>query len=126
MDSGRIPGTRISNMERGQQVWASGKGQSKLSALEIAQGIKRKPKYLTRFCQNCRGFSHQTIDCWLQEKNKEHHPQAWKGKLAHEIIKPAEEAVVEEAMRISADPLPVEAGNWQGCEGNEDKEGTAD
>jgi len=70
--------------------------------------MKRKPKYLTKFCQNCRGFSHRTIDCWLQEKNKEHRPQAWKGQLA---IKAAEEAV-EEAMRR--------------CEGNGDKEGTAD
>jgi hypothetical protein len=38
------------------------KGKRKLSALEIAQGIKRTPKYLTRFCQICRGFSHRTID----------------------------------------------------------------
>jgi hypothetical protein len=38
----------------------------------------------------------------------------------------AEEAVIEEAMRISADPLPVGAGDWQGCEGNGDEEGTAD
>ncbi len=39
------------------------KGKRKLSALEIAQGNKRKPKHLTRFCQICRGFSHRTIDC---------------------------------------------------------------
>ena len=87
--------------------------------------MKRKPKYLTRFCQIYRGFSDQTIDCWLQEKNKEHCPQAWKGQLAQEIIEAAEEAAVEEAMRISADPLPVGAGDWQGCEGNGDEEGTA-
>ena len=86
------------------------KGKRKLPALEIAQGMKRKPKYLTRFCQICRGFSHQTIDCWLQEKNKEHRPKAWKGQLAQEIIKAAEEAAVEEAMRISADPLPIGPG----------------
>ena len=102
------------------------KGKRKLSALEIAQGRKRKPKYLTRFCQICRGFSHRTIDCWLQEKNKEHRPKAWKGQLAQEIIKAAEEAAVEEAMRILADPLPVGPGNWQGCEGNGDEEGTVD
>ena len=79
--------------------------------------MKRKPKYLTRFCQICRGFSHQTIDCWLQEKNKQHRPQAWKGQLAQEIIKEAaeEEAAVEEAMRILE------------CEGGGDhEEGTAD
>jgi uncharacterized phage protein gp47/JayE len=103
------------------------KGKRKLSALEIAQGMKRKPKYLTKFCQICRGFSHRTTDCWLQEKNKEHRPQAWtKGRLAQELIDAAEEAAVEEAMRISADPLPVGAGDWQGCEGNGEDEGIAD
>ena len=81
---------------------------------------------MTRFCQICWGFSHRTIDCWLQEKNKEHFPNAWKGQLAQEIIKAAEQAAVEEAMSISADPLPVGPGNWQGCEGNGDEEGTAD
>jgi hypothetical protein len=61
--------------------------------------MKRKPKYLTRFCQICRGFSHRTIDCWLQERNKKHRPQAWKGQLAQEMIEEeaVEEAVVEEA-----------------------------
>ncbi len=79
--------------------------------------MKRKPKYLTRFCQICREFSHRTIDCcWLQERNKQHRPQAWKGQLAQEMIEEeaAEEAVVEEAMRILEE-----------CEGNRDKEGTA-
>jgi hypothetical protein len=74
--------------------------------------MKRKPKYLTKFCQICRGFSHRTIDCWLQEKNKEHHPQAWKGQLAQEMIEAADEATVEKAMRILEDPLPVGAGDW--------------
>ncbi len=41
------------------------KGKRKLSALETAQGMKRKTKYLTKFCQIFRGFSHRTIDCWL-------------------------------------------------------------
>jgi hypothetical protein len=61
-------------------------------------------------------------------ENKQHHPQAWKGQLAQEVIEAAEEAAVEEAMRIFADPLPaIGAGNWQGlCEGNGDDEGTAD
>jgi hypothetical protein len=79
--------------------------------------MKRKPKYLTRFCQICRGFSHRTIDCWLQERNKQHRPQAWKGQLAQEMIEEeaAEDAVVEEAMRI------LEEG-----EGNGDEGGTAD
>ena len=34
------------------------KGKRKLSALETVQGMKRKPKYLTKCCQICRGFSH--------------------------------------------------------------------
>jgi len=37
------------------------KGKRKLSALEIAQGKTKKPEPLTRFCQICRGFSHQTV-----------------------------------------------------------------
>jgi hypothetical protein len=87
--------------------------------------MKRKPKYLTRFCQICRGFSHRTIDCWLQERNKQHRPQAWKGQLAQEMIEEeaAEEAVVEEAMRILED----EEGTAHEEEGTADEEeGTAD
>ena len=62
--------------------------------------MKRKPKHMTRFCQICRGFSHRTIDCWLQEKNKEHRPQAWKGQLAQEMNEALEEAEVEVARRL--------------------------
>jgi hypothetical protein len=86
--------------------------------------MKRKPKYLTRFCQICRGFSHRTIDCWLQERNKQHRPQAWKGQLAQEMIEEeaAEDAVVEEAMRI------LEEGERNGDEGGtaDEEEGTVD
>ncbi len=102
------------------------KGKRKLLALKTSQGMKRTPKHLTRFCQICRGFSHRTIDCWFQGENKEHRPQAWKGQLAQEMNEELEEAEVEEARRILADPLPVGAGNWQGCDGNGDEEGTAD
>jgi hypothetical protein len=102
------------------------KGKRKLSALKVAQGKKKKQKYLMRFCQICRGFSHRTTDCWQQEKNKDHRPKAWKGLLAQNIFEAAEEAEVEEAMSISADPLPIGAGDCQGCEGNWEEEGTAD
>ncbi len=102
------------------------KGKRKLSALKTAQGMKRMPKHLTRFCQICRGFSHRAIDCWFQEKNKEHRPKAWKGQLAQEMNKELEEAEVEEARRISADPLPVGAGDWQGCDGNGEEKGMVD
>jgi hypothetical protein len=98
------------------------KGKRRLSTLEIAQGNKRKPKQLTRFCQICRGFSHRTTDCWRQEKNKEHRPKSWKWKDKHAANL---EVAVEESMRVSADTLPVEPGDWQGCKGNRD-EGTAD
>ena len=40
--------------------------------------------------------------------------------------KALKEAEVKEARRILADPLLVGAGNWQGCDGNGDKEGTVD
>ena len=62
---------------------------------------------------------------WFQEKNKEHRPKAWKGlPLAWDIFKAAEqdifdaaeEAEVEEAMSLSANPLPIGAGDYQGCE----------
>jgi len=40
--------------------------------------------------------------------------------------KALKEAEVEEARRISADTLPVGAGDCQGCDGNRDEEGMAD
>jgi hypothetical protein len=90
------------------------KGKRKLSALEIAQGKKKKPKPLTRFCQICRGFSHQTIDCWHQEKNRHHRPKTWT----------MEQAAIEDAMIKSADPLPIWAGQqWQGSVDVDDEEG---
>ena len=76
------------------------KGKRKLSSLEIAQGKKKKKKPLTRFCQICRGFSHQTIDCWYQEKNWHHRPKTWM----------MEQAAIEDTMIKSADPLPIWAG----------------
>ena len=93
---------------------AKGTRKRKLSALEIVQGKNmKKPKPLTRFCQICRGFSHRTINCWHQEKIKEHCTKACK----------ADQAAIEEAMMISADPLPIWPGHWQGCEGNWGEEG---
>ena len=90
------------------------KGKRKLSGLEIAQGKKKKPRPLTRFCQICRGFSHQTIDCWYQEKNKHHRPMTWT----------MEQAMIEDAMIQSADPLPIWAGQqWQGSVDVDDEEG---
>ncbi len=97
------------------------KGKRKLSALKTAQGMKRTPKHLTRFCQICRGFSHRAINCWFQEKNKEYRPKAWKGQLAQEMHEELEEAEVEEARRISADPLPVGGAIGRGVMGTRRK-----
>ena len=83
------------------------KGKRKLSALEKSQGKKKKPKPLTRFCQICRGFSHRTIDCWHQEK--------WM----------TERAAIEEAIFISADPVPIWPGfQTQGSKEDVDEEGS--
>ena len=45
----------------------------------------------------------------------------WKDKHATNL-----EVAVEEAMRVSADPLLIGPGDWQGCEGNGPDKGTAD
>jgi hypothetical protein len=93
------------------------KGKRKLSAVEIAQGKKKKPKPLTRFCQICRGFSHQTIDCWHQEKNRHHRSKTWT----------MEQAAIEDAMIKSADPLPIWAGQqWQGSVAVDEEGGEED
>jgi hypothetical protein len=84
------------------------KGKRKLSALEKSQGKKKKPKPLTRFCQICRGFSHQTIDCWHQERNRQHRTKEWIAKGV----------AIEEAMIISADPVPI----WPGFQMQESEE----
>ena len=101
-------------MERSKKTGHPSKGKRKLSALEIAQGKKKKPKPLTRFCQICWGFSHQTIDCWHQEKNRHHRPKTWT----------MEQAAIEDAMIKSADRLPIWAGQqWPGSVDVDDEEG---
>jgi hypothetical protein len=51
------------------------KGKPRKSALEQATGKRSKARPLTRFCQLCLQYSHRTVDCWVQEKNKEHYSQ---------------------------------------------------
>ena len=82
------------------------------SPYRLVPGKKKKPKPLTRFCQICRGFSHQTIDCWHQEKNGQHRPKA----------RTTERAAIEEAMIISADPLPIWPGQQRQRSEDVDKE----
>jgi hypothetical protein len=86
------------------------KGKRKLSALEMAQGKEKKPKPLTRFYQICRGFSHQTINCWHQERNRMHRTKEWIAKRA----------AIEEALIISADPVPILWPGFQTQESEED------
>jgi hypothetical protein len=88
------------------------KGKRKLSALEQAQGKKKKPKPLTIFCQICRGFSHQTINCWHQERNRMHRTNEWIAKRA----------AIEEALIMSADLWP--GFQTQESEDNVDEEGS--
>ena len=86
------------------------KGKRKLSALEKLQGNKKKMKLLKRFCQICREFSHRTIDCWYQERNRQHCTKEWIAKRA----------AIEEAMIISADPVPIWPGFQTTQESKED------
>jgi hypothetical protein len=86
------------------------KGKRKRSALKKAQGKKKKMKPLTRFCQICRGFSHRTIDCWHQERNRKHSTKEWIAKRA----------AIEEALIISADPVPILWPGFQTQESEED------
>jgi hypothetical protein len=51
------------------------KGKRRKSILEQAKGKRSKARPLTRFCQLCLQFGHRTVDCWVQENNKEHRPQ---------------------------------------------------
>ena len=48
------------------------KNKRRRSVLEVAKGKRTKTtRPLTRFCQLCLKFNHHTVDCWVQEKNKE-------------------------------------------------------
>ena len=40
---------------------------------------------LTRSCQLCLTFTHHTVNCWVQEKNKEYRSQNWKDTRAEEL-----------------------------------------
>jgi len=66
----------LSIVERSEQSWLSAKKQMQEIRVGSSQGGKRTKttKPLTRFCQLCLKFSHRTVDCWVQEKNKEYCP----------------------------------------------------
>jgi hypothetical protein len=101
-------------MERSKQSWAFVEGQTQAVCSRNITGEEKKPKPLTRFCQICKGFSHQTINCWHQEKNRQHRPKAWT----------TEQAAIEEAMFISADPLPIWLGFQMQGSKDVDEEGS--
>ena len=67
-------------------------------------------------CRERRWDLDPTNDEW------EFDPDSLDKEELYNLLEAVEEAAVEVARRISADPLPVEAGDWQGCDGNGDKE----
>ncbi len=83
--------------------------------MEQATGKRSKARPLTRFCQLCLKYSHRTVDCWVQEKNKEHHPLKWKDthKEANNDSTAIKAAMVDDILRRTADTLPLAPGHWQ-------------
>ncbi len=91
------------------------KDKCRKSVLEQAKGKRGKARPLTRFCQLCLQYSHCTVDCWVQEKNKEHRPQNWKDtcKEANNDLRAIEAALVDDTLRRTAETLPLAPGHWQ-------------
>ncbi len=91
------------------------KGKHRISILEQATGKRSKPRPLTRFCQLCLQYSHRTVDCWVQEKNKGHHPLNWKDahEEANNDLTAIKAALVDDTLRRTADTLPFAPGHWQ-------------
>jgi len=52
-------------------------------------------------------FTHHTINCWAQEKNREYCPRNWKDTHAEDLAT-IDEAIVEDTMRRT-----TKQGNWQ-------------
>ncbi len=73
--------------------------------LEQATGKRSKARPLTTFCQLCLKYSHCTIDCWVQEKNKEHRPMNWKDTRneANNDWTATNDALVDDTLRRTAD-----------------------
>jgi hypothetical protein len=91
------------------------KGKNRKSVLGQATGKRSKARPLTRFCQLCLQYSHHTVDCWMQEKNKEHHPWNWKDtpEEANNDLMAIKVALMDDTLRRTADTLPLAPGHWQ-------------
>jgi hypothetical protein len=92
------------------------KNKRRKSVLEKAKGKRSKVRPLTRFCQLCWKYNHCTIDCWVQDKNKEHHPKNWKPTCKEEPnndLTNIEAAIVQDTLRRTAEGLPLRPGVWQ-------------
>jgi hypothetical protein len=91
------------------------KGKHRKSILEQAMGKRSKARPLTRICQLCLQYSHRTVDCWVQEENKKHHPRNRKYtcKEANNDSKAIKAVLVDDTLRRTADTLPLAPGHWQ-------------
>jgi len=109
-------------MEHSKQSWASVEGQTQAVCSRNITGEEEKAETIDEICQICRGFSHQTIDCWHQKKNRKHRPKAWTTEQAA-IEEGSEEDVDEEGGEEDVDE---EGGEEDADKGKEEgTEGTA-
>ena len=103
-------------MECSQQAGHPAKNKCRKSVLEQAKGKRSKARPLTRFCQLCWKYNHRTIDCWVQDKNKKHHPKNWKPtheEEANNDLTSIKAVIVEDTLRRTAKGLPLGPGVWQ-------------
>jgi hypothetical protein len=89
------------------------KGKRRKFVMEQAKGKRSKARPLTRFCQLCLQYSHRTVDCWVQENNKEHRPQNWKDtrKEANNDSMAIKAALVDDTLTRTAETLPLAPGH---------------
>ncbi len=92
------------------------KNKHRKSILEQAKRKRSKARPLTRFCQLCWKYNHRTIECWVQDKNKEHRPKNWKPTCKEEAnndLMNIKAAIVENTLRRTAEGLPLRPGILQ-------------
>jgi hypothetical protein len=100
------------------------KGKRRKSCLEQATGKRSKARPLTKFCQLYLKYSHQTVDCRVQENNKEHRPLNWKDTRneANNDWTANNAALVDDTLRMTADTLPLAQNDVVVEVGNADSE----
>ena len=84
----------------------------------LAKGKRTRTKRmrpLTRICQLCLKFTHCTVDCWVQEKNKDYPPRNWKDTFAEarNDLATINEAIVKDTLRKTPKGLHLRQGNCQ-------------